>query len=239
MSRFAVLLSTAILVNACRDPDLQGPARTLAQFNAGAYRIVDLGTLDTTHNGGGGGSQAWAVNSLGQVVGFSRTGIGEPAPYGAQHAFVWEQGVITDLGTLGGAPNEQSTARFINERGQIVGWSEPYASAATRAVIWDGGVVHDIGTLGGDRSMPSGLSDAGHVVGSSTIPSGASHAFLWWNGVMQDLGTLGGNASSAAAVNDVGQVAGESQTAGGNAHAFLWDGAMHDLAVQKQGAATL
>ena len=187
MSRFAVLLSTAILVNACRDPDLQGPARTLAQFNAGAYRIVDLGTLDTTHNGGGGGSQAWAVNSLGQVVGFSRTGIGEPAPYGAQHAFVWEQGVITDLGTLGGAPNEQSTARFINERGQIVGWSGPYASAATRAVIWDGGVVHDIGTLGGDRSMPSGLSDAGHVVGSSTIPSGASHAFLWLNGVMQDL----------------------------------------------------
>ena len=51
---------------------------------------------------------------------------------GAQHAFLWEDGTMYDLGTLGGA---SSTAVAINDSGQILGESETLGGA-THAVIW-------------------------------------------------------------------------------------------------------
>src|SRR6476620_5226338 len=52
---------------------------------------VDLGTLP-----GGLVSWARAINDAGQVVGASQVSSG------AGHAFLWEKGAMTDLGTLGG-----------------------------------------------------------------------------------------------------------------------------------------
>src|SRR5678815_2978607 len=64
------------------------------------YAVRDLGTL------GGTVTAAGDVNAMGQVVGFSMTGDG------FLHAFVWDRGVMTDLGTLGG---ESSYATAIND----------------------------------------------------------------------------------------------------------------------------
>ena len=52
--------------------------------------FVDLGTL------GGPASQAKAINDKNQVVGWSQTADGDG------HAFLWEDGLMTDLGHLGG-----------------------------------------------------------------------------------------------------------------------------------------
>src|SRR6266850_1691770 len=222
------VLATLALVG-CQDamqPAQPATSLPLAQPGPGSYEVVNLGTIDRTNGFGGGGSWAWSVNARGQIVGWSRTGVGEPAPYGATHAFIWENGVMTDLGTLGGS---SSRALYVNGSGQVAGWSGT-ASGDAHAFLSDGGVMRDLGTLGGTWSTPTGLSDAGLVVGSSGTAAGASHAFAWQDGVIQDLGTLGGGSSDATAANGAGQVVGSSETAAGDTHAFLWDaGLMRDL----------
>ncbi|MBU6483891.1 MAG: DUF3466 family protein [Betaproteobacteria bacterium] len=71
--------------------------------------MTDLGTL------GGSVSEALAINNAGQVVGRARV---TDAPL-VRHAFVWEQGTMTDLGTVDSCT--RGTATSINSKGQIVG----------------------------------------------------------------------------------------------------------------------
>jgi probable HAF family extracellular repeat protein len=184
--------------------------------------IRDLGTLT---GGSGDDSFAWDINAAGQVVGLSTVGVDE-RNYPIYHAFLWEAGVMTDLGTLGGNGSE---ARGINSAGQVVGTSET-AGGAGRAFLWENGSMIDLGTLGGDGSRAADINTAGQVVGTSVTAEGDNHAFRWQNGAMIDLGTLGGSSSEANAINSLGHVVGMSTTAEGDTHAFLWkDGVMTDL----------
>lgn len=70
---------------------------------------------------------AVALNDRGQVIG--RSGAGN---WWKSHAFVWENGKMTDLGTLPGGRWSQAVA--INNRGQILGWSSN--SGQTHIVLW-------------------------------------------------------------------------------------------------------
>jgi len=174
------------------------------------YYITDLGNVNP-----------YSINDHGQVVGSSNN-----------HTVLWENGAVTDLGTLGGS---SSYAYGINDAGQVVGKSLTGVSVYWHAFLWDSsnGMV-DLGTLGGHSSGAYGINYAGQVVGESyiSIESVHIHAFLWKSGNgMMDLGTLGGSYSQAYAINDAGQVVGLSQISTGYTHGFLWDGSngMTDL----------
>lgn len=201
----------------------------LPQVNAVLWKdgeIIDLG---------GYFSQAFAVNNRGQVVGstFNRATL----PALNFHAFLWQNGEMQDLGTLGGPG---SFAFFVNEPGQIAGVSFPNSNASTNCAfafvthpfLWDNGKMVDLGTLGGTCGVPNALNNLGHVVGQSDLPGDLYfHPFLWNGEVLVDLGTLGGNFGSAFWINDFGEVVGWATTPGDQTlNAFLWkNGVMTDL----------
>ena len=184
-------------------------------------KLTDLGTL------GGPGSDAFAINDRGQVVGQADTTAKSKSGYTKgwpiTHAFLWQAGKMRDLGALGG---EFSRALAINERGQVIG----QASTRTGPFLWSNGRTRALCTLGGDSGKPTSINELGQVVGwaatTATDKNGEHvwHAFLWHNGKLTDLGTLGGR-SEAVAISDRGQIIGWSETKSGAAHAVLWTAA--------------
>jgi len=193
-------------------------------------QVIDLGTL------GGSFSGVLGINNADEAAGISFTNIPDPTNPGFPqlHAFVWTQGKMIDLGTLGG-PFSFGTA--INDLGQSGGISLTAPDPDTgesqqRAFIWERGQMRDLGTLGGTYSDGLGLNNKGQAVGTSTLPGDLElHTFLRDKGKMNDVGTLGGTFSSPTGLTDNGHISGQSTTANDEAlHGFLWrDGKMTDL----------
>lgn len=178
--------------------------------------IKDLGTL-------GGKSYATGINEKGQVIGVSYMG-----DYSTHHGFIWENGKITDLGTLGGS---NSYAYGINEKVQVVGYSEVSDRGESHGFIWENGKITDLGSLGGE-SYATKINENGQVIGVSALAgNNINHGFIWQNGEMTDLGTLGGSNSDAYGINEKGLIVGASDLPGNNTkHAFVWEnGKMTDL----------
>lgn len=227
------------------DPLTGFPEVQAVIWNA-AGKILALGGF------GGNSSQAFSVNIRGQVVGVALNATPDDfsqfmnfLPSATQaRAFLWQNGRMQDLGTLGNGADAQSSA--INDNGQIVGFSftDTTANGSTgiptvRPFLWQNGIMIDLTSLGGTIAVPGSIftpggcciNGSGEVAGTSTLPGDATwHPFLWANGVMSDLQTLGGDNGEAFFINELGDVVGKADLADGTHHAFLWkNGSMTDL----------
>ena len=134
--------------------------------------MLNLGTL------GGYESSTNYVNDDGQVVGFATINA-TPDPYsflGAPtHGFIWRDGVMQDLGTLGG-PDSFPGSGGVNQRNGLVAGSSftndvpnPTTGLPTMdPFLWKDGHMMDLGTLGGTLCCQLGTviaNNKGQVVG--------------------------------------------------------------------------
>ena len=226
---------------------------------------LDLGTL------GGPNSAVVFANrsSRGQIVGIAETSDLDPLqetwscagaffPTATQHiclGFVWQNGAMTALPTLGGY---NGVAASVNNLGQVVGWAETAVHDPTcappqvlqfEAVIWGPGKgeIQQLPGLGDDPdTAATAINDHRQVVGISGICQNAvgalsaKHAVLWQDGQAIDLGNIGGHGwNTPTFINNQGQVVGFANQSGDlingqlalKFHAFLWtrERGMRDL----------
>jgi probable HAF family extracellular repeat protein len=220
--------------NGVIDPLTGWPAMEAVLWNKG--QVINLGTF------GGNESFAIGVNTRGEVVGAAANTILDPFSiffgWGTQtRAFLWRNGVLQDLGTLGGP---DALATQINERGQIFGAS--YINSIPNpitgvppfdAFLYENGTMLDIpNSFGGSQVNPFAVNNRGELVGNATLPGEVfMHPFLWRGGPLIDLGTFGGDFGEANDINDAGEIAGQAFFPGNNfTHGFLWkNGILTDL----------
>ena len=216
-------------LNAIPDPFLGGTELRAFLWQDG--RMQDLGTL-----GDGPDAIAQFINERGQVAGISFTS-SVPNPESGIPTidpFLWENGHMTDLGSLGGV-GINTAVTGLNRRGQVTGNSDVTRDGSiTHAFLWDGS-LHDLGTLGGDFSFTNWIDDSGEAVGGATTQDNATlRATRWKNGHATNLGSLYGDICSIAfGSNSAGQIVGNSIPCDvdGPSRPFLWEngGPMVDM----------
>ena len=197
-------------------------------MNAAGFRFVtaDIQAADVWvggvtpyylgHLGSGASSTARDIENVPVVVGWSEH---DQARRGLNHAFLWEDGTMSDLGTLGGSfsgadavavskwPDPSYATMFIAGSAQVPGGDH-------HAFLWTAGVMSDLGTLPGhDYSRALGVNRSGIAVGISRSPAFEQRAVMWESGTIIDLNTLvdpkeGWILNSAFAINEAGQIVG-------------------------------
>lgn len=218
---------------------------------------------------GGQNSEAFGINLFGQASGEAQTmikdpngedfcgfkALGLPSSGTTCLPFVWQNGVMTALPTLGG-PNGSADA--INDLGEITGYVENLTKDPScpspqiyqfKPVVWKDRKIHELPTYPDDQEgYALGINDLGQAVGASgpCAPFNPNaqvyftlvHPLLWQSdGSVTDLPTLGGSGNvfgnSACAINNLGQVVGQSDLTGDTTgHGVLWrEGKAIDLGV--------
>ena len=200
--------------------------------DSNAYAINSLGTIvGTSYINGQAHGAVWngsQVTDLGTgVFAIGVNDLGAIAG-GNGHAFLLQDGTSSDLGVLTGG--NWSAAYGINNAGAVTGYGNT-GNGMFRGFVWTASTgMQELGTFGGNSSYAMAINNSGAVVGQAALSSGYANAFLDVDGVMADLGTLGGGNSYAYGINDSGEVVGYSSLADGDSHAFVYvNGVMLDL----------
>jgi len=116
-------------------------------------------------------SCAYDINNSGQIVGDYKYN-------NYESSFILRDGMVTDLGSLGG----ETHVGGINDSCQVAGGSktDPDDTYSTRAFLWEDDVMTNLGTIE-SYSYANDINNICQVVGDSS-----RYAFLWDNGTLKD-----------------------------------------------------
>lgn len=191
------------------------------QAGSPTYTVTDLGSIGSGSLTGGV-TTPYAINNLGQVVGQSK--LSNDSTY---HAFLYDQGTMRDLGTLGGS---NSIAYDINDNGLVVGTAMiaggSYRAFRTAPNAAIDPATDNLGLLNGTTSSTArGINQAGQVVGYSEYSSGYGLGFRTAPGSSIDptgssIGAFSSGWSVAYGINSSGRAVGYSGTYGSAVHPF-------------------
>ncbi len=217
-SSFSFAINNAGLVVGISENGATDPATGYPEVDAVIWQdgnIVNLGTFGGTQGNG------YMVNNRGQVVGNALNAVPDPYSFGGwfpgttqSRAFLWERGVMRDLGTLGGP---DASAPINSDSGKIAGTSytnnipNPTTGIPTiHPFLYDKGQMIDLGTWGGTLATVWNVNNKGQVVGYSFLPGDQNwKGFIWDKGVLTPA-SLGGHGSYLGWLNEAGDAAGGS-----------------------------
>src|SRR5262249_49278112 len=111
------------------------------QHSASHAFLVSGGTLTDLGDVGGGvktNTEAFGLSNLGLVTGYST------AADGVQHAFLWGNGEMDDLGTF---PGYGACGLSVNDAGVVVGNINTYTGFPIGSFLESGGAMHQLQDL--------------------------------------------------------------------------------------------
>jgi probable HAF family extracellular repeat protein len=109
-------------------------------------------------------------NDSGEVVGTADLPEGQE-----HHAFIWKDGMMTDIGTLDNDPCANGVA--INAGGQAIGTSTDCHGTILHTFLWHHGNLFDVNVLilpdsNLQLTEPNSINNRGEIVGNSVLPNG-------------------------------------------------------------------
>ena len=216
MRRISLAVS-ALLLAACTDNPV-APKQALRVDPSGGHRQITTVTWEKSSTGvdvlpiglyNGQYTVLVDVNDNGLAVGW---GYADTPEGPRERAISWQNGVFTDLGTLGG---NFSRAHQVNSAGVIVGEAQD-ASGRYLPVVWQNGVIRALPPLGADNAFAGGgaqsINEGGDIVGFAYDDFTGITAALWpAAGGVVNLGKLpGADISYAKGINRAGTIFGQS-----------------------------
>ncbi len=206
--------ATGWIVGALQTPGTDGPFAAVWADG----KVFDLGTMP-----GGDFSNARAIASDPNPIIVGKWGNENVGPI---HGFIWEDGVMTNLGDDLGT--ESSRANDIRGR-RVTGWMGSGFLQDGQAYIWDEGRVTGLGPIPkGFFSIGTSINRHSEVAGWGLVeadgfPVGQTRGFLWREGKMIDIPPLPGFLrSSATDLTDATVVIGASTGLGALSAGFIW-----------------
>jgi probable HAF family extracellular repeat protein len=236
----AVIVAVFAFLAALAIPAVINAQDALHQPRKARYAVKDLRTL------GGSVAEPGGISNTEWVEGWSLL-----SGDAISHVFLWHDGVMRDLGTLGG--QNSSTVFRPSDQGDVGGYSEIIPTPdpngedfcgfgdnmVCRAFYWHNGRMIAQPTLGGPNSAGFGVNDLGELAGTAENKvieptcAGTGEVLqykpvIWIAGRIYQLPLLPGDPVGVVfAINNLGQAVGNSGQCGAGSfavqeHAVLW-----------------